>query len=191
MIALVGKVCIAFWFVDMGVSCSSPHHSVRDVADLETSSDNQHCVVQPSVPTAGCVPGPFHGERVMRSCPAASPQVVASLQCDIREASPPSVESESSPTVGLHLLAVRAAARNPIFQHHDDGDDDVASVHPPPPPVGLLGVHGGFSLNAILQETAEKERAERRMRHEHPFGNHRDKLQQGTVDTLQSAEWNV
>jgi hypothetical protein len=58
--------------------------------------------------------------------------------------------------------AVRNPLSSPIFQANDA--DDVASVHPPPATTG--GIQRGFSLHAIMQESAFREREERRLRHE-------------------------
>lgn len=60
--------------------------------------------------------------------------------------------------------AVRNPLSSPIFQANDA--DDVASVHPPPATTGG-GIQRGFSLHAIMQESAFREREERRLRHEH------------------------
>jgi hypothetical protein len=59
--------------------------------------------------------------------------------------------------------ATRNPLSSPIYQANDA--DDVASVHPPPATTG--GIQRGFSLHAIMQESAFREREERRLRHEH------------------------
>jgi hypothetical protein len=69
----------------------------------------------------------------------------------------------ASTTHSASVVSCNPLVASPIFQEADD----VVSTHPAP--TTSAAVHRVFSLNAILQESAEKEREDRRLRrHERP-----------------------